>query len=417
MQIHAANMFYRYNTGSNLDMRVGNSSPFRPMRAKDSATAAGSVFGAECRVTISSEGRKLSGQMKAEEPERFRASGAERALIRQQRQKEEHRSEQSSLLDEISEMMGSIQNAYAAGEDKETIANKQDALNKLLELKARQDAENDQRTKDAQASAAGASREQEIVDQKNADLYMMLKSFEEQEEGEQETGGEKGASDTADAEGSADNSDAFSDAAATLGVSAARRELEARGTIDSLARGGFDKLSEANAMMREIQAEIGLAAEAAGRENLSEDERNQLITEHIGRAGSMMVSNYGEMSRLRKSGLQAIQDARELELRHIELTPLDGVDKAKQTILDMGARAALSEVSHNTLDEASEALEERVQEALDRRNDVTSGADEDGETQEAREKAEEAAREKAEAQQERIEHEKQENRVFDELIV
>ena len=103
MQIHAANMFYRYNTGSNLDMRVGNSSPFRPMRAKDSATAAGSVFGAECRVTISSEGRKLSGQMKAEEPERFRASGAERALIRQQRQEEEHRSEQSSLLDEISE--------------------------------------------------------------------------------------------------------------------------------------------------------------------------------------------------------------------------------------------------------------------------------------------------------------------------
>ena len=51
-------------------------------------------------------------------------------------------------------------------------------------MKARQEEENKQQVENAADSAAAASKGQEEIDQKNADLYMMLKSFEEDDGGE-----------------------------------------------------------------------------------------------------------------------------------------------------------------------------------------------------------------------------------------
>ena len=165
--------------GNYMNVRIGNgnlNNGLYTQRHKDATkTNAGSVFGPQCKVTISSEGRKLSEQLAVSEPKRFTAaSGMERLLLRQQKQDEMSRSEQSDTLSEISGLMSSIKNSYAAGEDKETIENKQEALNRLLNLKAQQEEENERRVKDAASSAAGASKEQEEIDRKNSDNKVTL---------------------------------------------------------------------------------------------------------------------------------------------------------------------------------------------------------------------------------------------------
>lgn len=377
------------NTYRNL--QVGNHNPAAWMRGKTQQTAkAQDVFGAQCKVTISREGRKLSKEDQ-DGVRSFSAGSAERLLLRAQEQKENEQKEHTSLLDEISGLMSDIQNSYESGADKETTAKKQEALQRLIDLKARQEEENKQCAEYASGSAAAASKGQEEIDQKNADLYMMLKSFEEQDEDEESAG-----------EGTADNAqttdedqklgsvgEQFDHAASQLGVSAAKREMQATAAIDELMNDGYDRIAKADGMIREAQEEIGLAMEAAGKEHLSEAERRELVSGHLESARGMIKSNYSEIMRLRRTGIQETKDARELELEHIQLNPLEGVDRVKQSILDSGVDAALNEVSQGTIEKASNELEQRVQDLLDKRNDITSDADESEETQELEEKTEE----------------------------
>lgn len=401
MQINMLNGFHRnVNDSANFNMRVGNGNPPGPNVLK---TSIGNVFGAQCKVTISREGRILSEQMKAAEPKRFTAASTERLLLRQQKQDEMSKKEQADTLSEISGLMSSIKDSYDAGEDKETIANKQEALNRLFALKEQQERENKQRAEDAAGSAAGASKEQEEIDKKNADLYLLLKTLEEKDEEEHvdDTGAKSDTADAEDNQGSV--GDQFQESASMLGASAAKRELAAKGMIDGMFDSGYGRLAQADAMMHEIQEELGLAAESLGKENLSAEERDQLMSEHIARANNMMMSNYGEMMDLRRKGHQEIRDAKELELKHIAIDPLDGVDRAKQTILDAGAAAALQEASQGTLDRASGELEKKVQEEIDKRNDVGAVSDQDEEQKKAEEIAEEKEAEKLE--EERLQQE------------
>ena len=376
-------------TANHINMRIENNinNSLHARRNKSIISPnTNSVFSPQCKVTISREGRKLSEQSRAEEGRRFASGSAERLLLREQRQSEQGKNEQSDTLKEISGLMTEIKNSYAAGEDRETIAEKQDALNRLLDLKARQEEENEQRIKDAESSAAGAAREQEEIDRKNADLYLMLKTLEEKDEDEQD-GGDSGAKkDGADTDESGDRvGDQFQQSADMLGASAAKRELQATGMIEGMFQSGYGRLAEADAMMHEVQAELDLAAESLDKENLSEAEKDQLMAEHIERANAMMSANYGEMMDLRRKGHQEIRDAQEVSLKHIAVSPLDGVDAAKQSIMEAGVAAAFHEVSQDTLDKASEELEERVQEAIDKRNDTTDLPKEDEEQAKAEE--------------------------------
>lgn len=365
---------------NHMNLRIGgeiNNSLMTQRHKNTLKTNTSNVFGPQCRVTISQEGRKLSEQSKAGEAMSFTAGSTERLLLRQQKQAEQSRNEQSETLEEISGLMSAIRNSYSAGEDKETITNKQEALNKLLELKARQKEENAQRAEDAQGSAAGASKEQEEIDRKNADLYLILKTLEEKDEDEQGSENSGAESDTAksDAEQTSASSQ-FQQSAAMLGVSAAKREMQAAGMIEGMFQSGYGRLAEADAMLHEVQAELDLAMEPLAKGNLSADEQNQLMAEHIERADAMLQSNYGEIMDLRRKGHQEIRDAQEVSLKHIAVSPLDGVDAAKQAIMEAGVTAAFREASQDTLDKASEELEERVREAIDKRNDTVTEPEE-----------------------------------------
>lgn len=208
----------------------------------------------------------------------------------------------------------------------------------------------------------------------------MLKTLEEKDENEQD-GGEAGAEEEeAGTDGAKDRvGDQFQQSADMLGASAAKRELQATGMIEGMFESGYGRLAEADTMMCEVRAELDLAVEALAKENLSEAEKDQLMAEHVERAGAMLNANYGEMMDLRRKGHQEIRDAQEVSLKHIAVSPLDGVGAAKQAIMEAGVTAALHEVSQGTLDKASEELEERVQEAIDKRNDITDTLKEDEE--------------------------------------
>lgn len=365
--------------------------------ANFTSTGKQDTFGPQCKVTISHEGRRKSDRDKQPEAGNVMDMYRERVLMREQEQAQTFKSEQSDLQNEISELMKTIQNSYASGEDKETIQKRQDALNKMQELKKRQEEENEQHVKDALKGVAGSSSAQEEIDRKNEELLMMLKSFEDQEDEEEQAAGK--AQDTDDVSKDPDAAGTrIQESAAMLNVSAARRELETVGTIDELKKDGYGKLSEVNQIMREISDELDKAAEAAGDESLSEEDRKQLAADHTEMAQGLLAGNYGYMAELRRKGLQEIKDARGLELEHIQTNPLGGVKQANQTILDAGVDAAFQEQASNILDKTSQELEDKVQEAIDRRNDITADSDKekDEETEEAKNEKE-AEEQEAEA--------------------
>ncbi|MCI8973275.1 MAG: hypothetical protein HFH79_06735 [Lachnospiraceae bacterium] len=376
--------------------QVQKYNPAALMRGKVQQTAkAQDVFGAQCKVTISREGRKMSEEAKTG-TKGVAAGVAERRLLRAQEHKENEQKEHTSILEKISSMMSDVQSSFSAGADEGAMEKKQEALQRLIDLKARQEEENKQQVENAADSAAAASKGQEEIDQKNADLYMMLKSFEE-DDGE---GTGEGAADKpsgAAQEEKLGNADQFDHTATMLGVSAARRELQAAAVIDELMNDGYDKINQSYAMMHEVQNELALAQEAAGKDHLSDEERRELVNGHLASANGMKT-NDREMMKLREAGIQETKAARELELKHIKLTPLDGVDRARQSILDSGVDAALNEVSQGTIEKASDELEQRVQELIDKRNDITSSTEETEEAQETAEKTDEIIMDKDEEQ-------------------
>lgn len=350
------------------------------------------VFGPQCKVTISHEGRRRSGQDRQQETRNVTDVHMERVLMREQERAESFKSEQDDLQNEISGLMKTIQNSYASGEDKETIQKRQDALGKMQELKKRQEEENEQRVKDALNGVAGSSGAQEEIDRKNEELLMMLKSFEEQEDEEEQTAGKAQESDAARKEPDAAGAQ-IQESAARLGVSAARCELETVGTIDELKNDGYSKLSEVNQIMREISDELDRAAEAEGDGSLGAEDRKRLAADHTKMAQDLLAENYGYMAELRRKGLQEIKDARELEFKHIEIDPLGGVKQAKQAIVDAGVDAAFQAEASGVLDKASQELEEKVQEAIDRRNEITTDSDKEKEEESEEMKTEEEAEE------------------------
>lgn len=386
-------------TGQNAQMRItmddiSNNKTGTQAKNPFGSAKTGDMFGPQCKVTISREGRKKSAQEKERVAGNILEAQTGRLLMREQQRTQENKDEVSGTIDEIAELMQSLQNAYQSGEDKETIQKKQDALNKMIELKKRQEEENKQSINDA-VKGLGVSKEQEEIDRKNEELLMILESFEDEEEDAAGTSSGAGAADTKEEDGQVSQAEQITESASVLGASAARRELAAKGAIEDLRNDGHDKLAQVNEILGSVSEELELAREAAAKEGLSDDERRQLVADHVDTAKAALMSNYGEMKELRKKGLQEIKDARELDLKHIKTTPLDGVKQAKQAILDAGAAAALTEAASGLLNKASEELEERVQEALDERNDITQDTPEEEDVvEEIREKNEEKEAEK-----------------------
>lgn len=358
---------------------------------KSHAKVSGLGAGPQCRITISREGRRLSEQASVRN---VQAGQMERMLLRQQDQKEKYKEEHSRLVDEITSLKNTLHNTGAVA-DKETIEKKQMALEEMENLKKYQEEENKQRLKAAAAGMAGISEEQGEVDKGNADLYVMLKSFEEEEENGD---GQKGSGETENAEAAAEDADSMSDkirqSAGMLGVSAARREMASRDVVEELKQDGLDKLAQINSVMNEITEGLREAEEIMNDDSRGDAERFQLASEALGRSRDILMGSAQDLIDQRGKALQELQDARELRLKRIQIDPLENVGSAQERMMTLAAQAAFGEAAEKVLSEASQELADRVQEEIDKRNDIVPDTKE--EVQEEEETAEEIREEQQE---------------------
>lgn len=386
-------MQIRMFTGNGINVAANKTAQAKVQPAQN----AGSMFGAQCRVTISREGRKLSEQKGAHAAQSAQSIKAEKLLLRQQEQTagtDDAKNEYLELLEEIDSKINAISHSYASGEDDETVLKKQQLIKAMREQKQKQLEENQRNAKEAQQLAMQSSEFQQEIDDNNRDLLIMLESIRESEKCEEEREKSRnGDSEGAQTENKADTEggvgDVIKNAAAHFGAASARREMDVTGMIRALGEDGHNYIAKADAIVRGAADELANIQDALASDDFSEDEKKQIVLNYhekmmADRGGFNQYRHSGiqEIKDARRRGIQEIKDARECRIKHIADNPLQGVEETKKSMLQSAVDAAVNEASQGKLEETSEELEDKVEELIDERNDVSHSEVEEEEEQE-----------------------------------
>ena len=337
-----------------------------------SAQVSGSVFGAQCKVTISKEGRKLYEQSKAQTTRSAQSVKAEKIMMRQQEESEQTgsiRDEYMARLKAIDEDMVSLKHAYGSGGDDEAALKKGQLLKAMREQLQTQLEENQKKQKAAQEMAMQSFEGQNEIDRKNRDLLIMLKSIEESEDAEETEKEKSGETQHRSGGAGAENSvsDIIQNSATQFGVSSVKRELNVVGMIEKLSEDGHNYLDAADEITRSILKESQSLRELLDDEYYTDEGK----AESMGRYQKKAMAGYVEAERYRRCGLQMIKDAKDCKIQHIADNPLKGVDETKESMMLSAVDAAINEASKNKLDEASQELADKVEELIDERNNVS----------------------------------------------
>lgn len=389
-----------------------------PRIKSQTAQVSGSVFGAQCRVTISKEGRRLSEQSNKQTARSADSIKAEKMMMRQQEQSEQLDKESDELIDKYTELlktinktMKSVNNSYMSKPDEKTIQEKEQLFREIGDQKQKQLEANQNQANYAQEMAMQSSKAQDEIDENNRDLFIMLKSIEESEkaEEEQENGGkvEENGSNGAKTENSA--SDAIWDSATRFTVSSIKREMDVVGSIQALNKQGHDYISRANEIAGNAFDETKDIKNLLADENYTNDEKKDAVFRYgaklVGAYNSPIsdepdpdvikdleilvgddytdaekeealsryrarMSEYSDLGKYRQRGVQMIKDSKEAKLKHISDNPLLGMEETKDSMIQSAVDAAFNQATQNKLDETSQELEDTVKELIDKRNDI-----------------------------------------------
>lgn len=388
-----------------------------PQIKSQPAQVSGSVFGAQCKVTISKEGRRLSEQSNKQTARSAESIKAEKTMMRQQEQSEqldkqsdELKDKYAELLKKINKTVKSVNNSYMSKPDEKTIQEKEQLFREIGDQKQKQLEANQNQANYAQEMAMQSSKAQDEIDENNRDLFIMLKSIEESEkaEEEQENGGKvEEDSNGAKAENSA--SDAIWDSATRFTVSSIKREMDVVGSIQALNEQGHDYISRANEIAGNAFDETKDIKNLLDDENYTNDEKKDAVF----RYGAKLVWTYnspisdepnpdvikdleilvsdnytdaekeealsryrarmsedGDLGKYRQRGVQMIKDSKEGKLKHIENNPLLGMEETKDSMIQSAVDAVFNQEMQGKLDETSKELEDAVKELIDERNDI-----------------------------------------------
>lgn len=337
-----------------------------------SAQVSGSVFGAQCKLTISKEGRKLYEQSKTQTARSAQSIKAEKIMMRQQEESAQTgsiRDEYMARLKAIDEDMVSLKHAYGSGGDDEAALKKGQVLKAMREQLQTQLEENQKKQKAAQEMAMQSFEGQNEIDRKNRDLLIMLKSIEESEDAEEAEEGKSGETKRGSSGVGAKNSmsDIIQNSATQFGVSSVKRELNVVGMIEELSEDGHNYLDAADEITRSILKEGQSLRELLDDESYTDEGK----AESMGRYQKKAMAGYKEAEKYRRCGLQMIRDAKDCKIQHIADNPLKGVDETKESMMLSAVDAAFNEASKDKLDEASQELADKVEELIDERNNVS----------------------------------------------
>lgn len=389
--------------------------------ANRAQTENSSMFGAECRVTISQEGRNMSRQQAAQTKEVTQGTSsvkAERMLLRSQKEAEQDKDIREGYrekLDEIDKKISALNSSYAKQKDRETIEEQQEVLRAMRNQKVYQQEQNEKRAREARQMAMQSAGYQDEIDENNRELLTLLKTMEEAEKAEDEreggeTKGDNSAQETvSDASGTGNSvSDVIRNSATQFMMSSVEREWGVQEAIAGLADKGHQRLKLADTITRNV-LDATKNIRTAMDDELYTDERIEdmmrLLVDGTTKPGvkipgelTGMALNYKDVRDNRGRGLQNLQDAREAKIQHIADDPLKGMQETKKSIRQSAVDAVLGEARQSSLDKVSQELEDEVKKLIDERNDVDRIRQKNQEEKEEKEEQAKEAEEQVQAQ-------------------
>lgn len=361
------------------------------------------VFGAECRVTISREGKNLSRHQTAQTEKSGRNTQSvkeERKLLRQQEQTElskEIREGYREDLNEIDKQIAAYNSSYDRFERKKvtydaalmdkTLEEHQELLTAMQNQKQYQIEESQRLAREAQQLAMQSGYQDEI-DENNRELVTLLKTIEEAEKAEDER--EDGASETEGGDSTstsgAENSvgDVIQNSAAQFISSSVKREWSMEERLAELEASGRWFLDTADSITKNVLRESANIRAALDDGAFSDEQIEEMMkllqdgTTKPGLAdefrkrgwGTGMDLNYEDVKNFRTFGLQVLRYAQEAGIQHIADDPLKGMQKTKESMMLSAADAFLGEARQGSLDRTSRELADEVERLINERNDT-----------------------------------------------
>ncbi len=363
--LNAANMAAGWN-------RQGNGNQVQP---------GDSIFGAECKVTISRKGRELGRQQAEEKEKDAGCAKAERMLLRQQeesRLNEDMKRSYREKLKELEDTADYLNHSYNKKKDMDTVEKEQAVREAMRSQKQFQMEENMRRAREAQQMAMQSGEYQKEIDENNRDLLTLLKTMEAAEEagdGQENSKAEAGGAETGNGKEVtlAGRNQSLGFAGDTIQKSAVQFTVASMihaGGVDEAIAGlndeGHQLLDRADSVTR------GVFRESEGIRTALEDDG--FTDEEI--AGMMkdfqekMPFIYKSMEDDRGRGLQNLQDAQECRIQHLGDDPLGGMAETKKSMMASAIEAAYGEVVQDGINEVSRKLKDEVEKLLDERNDI-----------------------------------------------
>ena len=341
------------------------------------------MFGPECKVTISEEGRNLSEQQTAQEKTGVRDASLDketRMLLRRldedmlaKKTRQGYREE----LDEIEKQINVLSAAYGRMKEnkaysdplmKEIVEQQRLLQEEMQEQKDFQREEGQRRLKAAQQIAAmQTSQYKEEIDENNRDLVTLLKTMEEarKAEDERENGVSKDSGDSAS--GTEDSvGDAIRDSAAGFMESSFNREKGVEELSNMVKDGGRWFLSQADDITRNLFKKGASIKEAIGDKSFTNEQIDEMMQ---GYRSEVRVKG-AEAYIFGSFGMQVLRDMQDGKIQRIADSPLQNMQQTKNGMTAAAVDAALGAARQSGIDKASRKLADEVQELIDERNDI-----------------------------------------------
>lgn len=346
----------------------------------------GSLFGARCRVTISQEGKRLSG-LKASDPE-LKEECVRGRLLRLEKTDEQNKNIRDGYLEELREIddkINELNNSFAKKDDlEETIEKQQMVLRAMRDQKQHQMEENQRRAKEAQQMAVQSGKYQEEIDENNRDLRTLLKSIEEAEkaaDGQEDREAKSGENDSGGSGAEHTAGGVIRDAATQFMASSVKREWDVQEMLDGLGEEGHRFLDRADMVTQAVLRENEKIRTALAEGTFTEEEMAELVRPIRER----IAGNYKDVEDFRGWGMQILSDALDCKLQHIADAPLRSMEETRKNMMLSAAEAVFHDAMQEKIDETSGKLKEEVEELIDERNAVDN-IRRDEEDKEAQEK-------------------------------
>lgn len=344
-----------------------------------------SMFGPECRVTISREGRSLSRQQKVQEETGAHSVKEERMLLRRQEEAElskEIREGYRESLNEIDKQITDYNSSYARFErDKviydaelmeKTLEEQQELMQAMNSQKQFQMEEGQRRAKEAQQMAMESAQYKEQIDENNRDLLTLLRTVEESEKAEDkrengETGNNNGSQADIDMSDAANSMGGIIQGSAIqLMTSSINRDEDVQELLETIEESAHWFINTADSITQNILQKSSEIRDSLDNESFTD----QQIAEMMHDLQDGIALNYDNVKNFRAFGIQVLRDVQEAKLQQMGANPLTDLQETKKSMMLSAADAALGEARHSGLDKTSQELAEEVRDLIDKRNDV-----------------------------------------------